>query len=333
MWFEQLVGFKEIDPDQVRANLTLDGKQLISKINGKSYQFGTLEVPTLDELRNQIPYQQQTTGSIHIQEIVGDVQQLHLQYENAVFQAASQFNLLEMVSPDVTPEEGVGIYEHDRTQGPACAVACGAGTIYRNYFVEINGEVGQTEDRQIDCLADLSAYFNNEAHRYWTVQNGYAFFTPEGLGHINQTISNLNDQAYEALKGKLRIGLQLDTEVTMGAGKKTVSQAYCSALPIGYSPISATAWEPFARLILEATYEATFYAAVRNLAKTGNNQLFLTLVGGGVFGNPFEWIFAAIEKAVMKFREVPLAVKIVSYGASKPSVKAFTATLQEKISH
>jgi hypothetical protein len=30
-----------------------------------------------------------------------------------------------MVSPNITPEAGVGIYENDRTQGPACAVAAG----------------------------------------------------------------------------------------------------------------------------------------------------------------------------------------------------------------
>ncbi|MCK5683507.1 hypothetical protein KAJ27_05280 [bacterium] len=54
-----------------------------------------------------------------------------------MFQVASQFNLLEMVSPGVTPEEGVGRYEHDHTQGPACAIACGVGTIYRNYFEAI----------------------------------------------------------------------------------------------------------------------------------------------------------------------------------------------------
>ncbi len=52
-----------------------------------------------------------------------------------MFQVASQFNLLEMISPNVTPDDGIGIYENDPTQGPACAIACGAGTIYRNYLV------------------------------------------------------------------------------------------------------------------------------------------------------------------------------------------------------
>jgi len=37
----------------------------------------------------------------------------------APFQVASQFNLLEMTGPSVTPEHGVARYAHDPTQGPA----------------------------------------------------------------------------------------------------------------------------------------------------------------------------------------------------------------------
>ena len=44
---------------------------------------------------------------------------------------ASQFNLLEMTGPEITPEDGVTRYAHDRTQGPACAIAAGAATVYR----------------------------------------------------------------------------------------------------------------------------------------------------------------------------------------------------------
>jgi hypothetical protein len=39
-----------------------------------------------------------------------------------LFQVASQFNLLEMVSFSVTPEQGVTGYESHHTQGPAGAV-------------------------------------------------------------------------------------------------------------------------------------------------------------------------------------------------------------------
>ena len=68
---------------------------------------------------------------------------------------ASQFNVLEMISEHVTPEEGVTRYAWDRTQGPACAIAAGAATIYRNYFVPVGDGVGQTADRQIDALAGV----------------------------------------------------------------------------------------------------------------------------------------------------------------------------------
>jgi hypothetical protein len=57
--------------------------------------------------------------------VTGDVWRMHLLPENAgaLFQLASQFNLLEMTGPEVTPENGVvTIYQHDHTQGPACAI-------------------------------------------------------------------------------------------------------------------------------------------------------------------------------------------------------------------
>ena len=86
----------------------------------------------------------------------------------------------------------------------------------------------------------------------------------------------------------LRIGLQWHTQVTLDGCTHTVSQAYCSALPVTGSLRSGPPphlWEEFARLILEATYEATLCAALLNSSKTGSNKVFLTLVGGGVFGN------------------------------------------------
>lgn len=62
-----------------------------------------------------------------------------------------------MVGPDVTPEDGVARYEYDRTQGPACAMAAGAATIYRNYFAPVGEQTGQTTKRQLDGLADIGA--------------------------------------------------------------------------------------------------------------------------------------------------------------------------------
>ena len=99
----------------------------------------------------------------------------------ATFQVASQFNMLEMISPEATPEAGVDLYELDRTQGPACAIACGAGTIHRNYFVPFeHGDHllrGQTADRQLDGFADLAAALDLVVN----MRNGYALLTPDQL--------------------------------------------------------------------------------------------------------------------------------------------------------
>ncbi len=45
----------------------------------------------------------------------------------------------------------------------------------------------------------------------------------------------------------------------------------------------------------------------------GCHKLYLTLVGGGVFGNDLAWILEAIGLAARKFAYIPLEVHIVQY--------------------
>lgn len=325
MWFEKLTGFKETRPAHVRANISLEGNKMTSLVNGKTYQWGRLEVPSLKELRESISIPQESTSQIKVSEIVASVADLH-HYpfnENAVFQAASQFNLLEMVGPEITPEMGVDRYAQDYTQGPACAIACGAGTIYRNYFAEVDGQVGQTRFNQIDCLEEIGKTLNNEELNLWKMSNGYALLNQNGLEHINNYIQNLSPIALESFIGQLKVGIQWDVEVTINPeNRHCVHQVYCSALPVAYTRIEQDFWEPFARAILEGTYEATFYAAVANYLETNNDRLYLTLVGGGVFGNKLDWIKDAIQKSLVKFKHVPLDVRIVSYGSPNPALNS-----------
>lgn len=53
-------------------------------------------------------------------------------------------------------------------------------------------------------------------------------------------------------------------------------------------------WEDFARLVLEAAYEATICTAIMNAQRTGNKRVFLTLLGRGAFGNETHWIMDSI---------------------------------------
>jgi len=329
MWFENMMGFSEKNPENVRNNCYVKGERLVSRLNNKEYVFGNLNVPSLNELRQESSLFQKYKSTISISEEVGGVQLFHCDKKNngAFFQAASQFNLLEMTSPRVNPEEGVGIYEYDLTQGPACAIACGAGTIYRNYFANVNGEIGQSSNNQIDCLSDIGEELGNKNNSLWNMINGYALANEKGLNKISKIIKSISAVEYEELKGRLRIGLQSETEVTINESGNIVTQAYCSALPIAYSNVEKGVWESFARLILEATYEATFYSALLNYERTQNRKVHLTLVGGGVFGNEKEWIFDAIKKSLIKFSKTPLDIKIISYGNSNPNVQNFLATL------
>ena len=330
MWFQKLTGFKEVSPEQVRANIEIKDDKLISKLNGAGYAYGKLEVPTLEELRDQYKLTEEPISKIQVSEVVGNVQTLHKDEANkgALFQVASQFNLLEMISPNRTPESGVGIYEYDGTQGPACAVACGAGTIYRNYFAPTNGHIGQTSTNQIDCLKEIGIALGNDRFNLWEMKNGYALLTRDGLKNISNQIKSKTEKEYEVLKGILKIGVQWDSEVTISENGHQVSQAYCSALPVAYSRIETELWEDFARIILEATYEATFYAALKNYKRNANNKVFLTLVGGGAFGNETNWIFDAIKHSINKFSNIPLDVKIVSYGSSKPGVRQLIDSIE-----
>ncbi|WP_240971152.1 hypothetical protein [Flammeovirga aprica] len=311
------MGFEEVSPKNVREKIKVEGNKIISKVNGKVYQFGELEIPALYELR-QKSLMDIYRGNVIVKEVVGDVQDLHVDpdNENALFQVASQFNLLEMLSPERTPELGVGIYERDYTQGPACAIACGAGTIYRNYFVPLNQQIGQSFSNQIDCLDLIGEELKNDKYNLWRMINGYALMGSKSLQIVNDHINQLDDTEREALKSKLKIGIQWKSEVTIGNSSQLVSQVFCSALPVAYSHLDPALWESFARLILEATYEATLHTALINLDRNYSNKVFLTLVGGGAFGNDIDWIMDAIFKAISKFKKTALEISIVSHSSS-----------------
>jgi len=318
-WFEELFGFSECSPEVVRANVKIQNDQMLSGANGRQFKIGTLRTPTLGELRASAKTAAaKLPGQLRVTNIIGDAGELHCIPENkgALFQVASQFNLLEMVGPEVTPEQGITGYAFDGTQGPACAIAAAPATLYRNYFAPVGNQLGQTRDHQIDCLQDIGEHLGNENNQLWRMSNGYALDCPNGLVTINQQLGQLSEDGLDALRQKLRIGIHTGIEVTLhdAPAGQIVSQAYCSALPVGYSNSPAAEWEAFARLILDATYEATVAAAIINATQHGTNKVLLTKIGGGVFSNDLRWIYGAMERAFKKYESVGLDVFIVHFG-------------------
>lgn len=329
-WFETLAGFRESTGDdgyrETQRRFAVDGEYLTSSANGRRWRIGRLELASLDELRQRVAAEPGSRGPSTVRLAQGDVGKLHASPANAgaLFQVASQFNLLEMMDSGVTPEDGVTGYVRDHTQGPACAMAAGAATIYRNYFAPVGGAAGQTEDRQLDGFAEfggaIAEGLDRSAGSLWTMQNGYALFRRGAVDAMSSYVASLDDAGRDAIRRRLRIGLHWDVEVTRAdapAGQ-IVSQAFCSALPVAYdreSGASRAAWVPLATLVLEAAYEATLLAAVHNARRGASSTVMLTFLGGGAFGNEAAWIEAAIERAVSLVRGQGLDIVLVSYAA------------------
>lgn len=208
-WFHDLTGFTETSYADPQSKLAVvGGGTLRSAVNGQSYQIGTLETPSLAELRARAFGVAARAGRLKVSSVVGDAAALHRDPANhgALFQVASQFNLLEMTGPHATPADGVARYAHDRTQGPACAVAAGAATIYRNYCLPVDGDAGQTRHRQVDCLRNMGAALGNDSQALWTMQNGYALCSEAGLAAITRMLGAMADNERDALRDRLRVG-------------------------------------------------------------------------------------------------------------------------------
>ena len=127
-WFERITGFPEGPYEETQAELSVVDGRLRRHGAGYSYGVGTLSLPSLAELRSQALVARRS-GPLRLSIAEGEVRALHRRPENrgTLVQVASQFNLLEMVGPDISPEDGVARYAGDPTQGPACAMAAGGG--------------------------------------------------------------------------------------------------------------------------------------------------------------------------------------------------------------
>jgi hypothetical protein len=311
-WFRLIFGFLETSA-ACRENLSIitqDGVQYLkSSKHERSYRIGQFTTPSIRELRSKslelLQERNMKLQTTYSHCVVGDVLELHHQYPQSTFQAASQLNCLEFASPRALPEHGVTIYAGDHTQGPACALACASGTMYRNYFAvpptNPEGVVGQSADSQFNLLDDLEKFLDNSRNQFWVVKNGYINSTRGSLQLLNQVLASQNP---ENLIDLIKVGVHDDVGVVFSTryvpieSDLYVTQVYCSALSCAYTPIPIDLWQPFAEIVLQAQYEATIWAAVINYLRGGTNILLLTFVGGGVYGNEKAWIGRSIARAL-----------------------------------
>ena len=221
----------------------------------------------------------------------------------AMFQAASNFNGIETISEGTFPDEEYFVtnYTNDNTQGPVASISAGAAAIARvllPFYGNANGsnasEWRQTKNRQVELLGDLK--------EYCSVVNGY----------VVQRGSEAEPPAddWEFVK-RVRVGVQVDAQVSFGctnswdqqmdvvpaAAGQRISQVFCAAMNLrqglsGRANSEIPSSRRTAALLLEGAYRGTYLAAIRH----GAPRLYLTLIGGGVFGNDIDTILGVIEK-------------------------------------
>ena len=310
-YFKFVFGFSEKSIPEVleRVSVEMEGRVAHIVSPGGRYQAGEFEVVSVGELRERAaalpPAGRKGTFSLilgngirsrNFADIdVGGIQ-ANPASRGALFQVASNFNCLEFVSSSDSARRGITKYVSDHTQGPAASISCAPATIFRNYFVPhiVEGKEyrGQLEE-QICLLRDVPLI---------PVRNGYVKFSKETLLRLHEE-GDVFD--WEAAVNRIRVGIQWNAQVTSGTKthelemctdpEQRVSQIFSAAMDMGWNnPADDVLVVRAATTLLRASYAAAVLTARINAAKGGQPTCFLTLMGGGVFGNKASWITDAI---------------------------------------
>lgn len=159
------------------------------------------------------------------------------------------------------------------------------------------------------------------------MKNGYVFFQAESLALFKSR--GWNGQNV----GDIKVGLQTDVQVTSGEkrngmvelctdDRQIVNQVFTAAANMGGFPglSDDLEVEKFARFILHGAYRGTILAATANANRQANNadlpgkdKVFLTMIGGGVFGNKLHWITDAIMECKELMKNSGLQIYLVCY--------------------
>jgi len=183
----------------------------------------------------------------------------------------------------------------------------------------VDGQVhtGQLEE-QINLLDQFPAI---------PVVNGYVNFSSvQELEFLSEIVTDFNDV------DDIKVGLQRNVQVTSGEKrggkvelcphKQFINQVFTAAMNLG--GIGEIAKHPtvelLARLLLQGGYKATILSAIENSNSqpdniAGKNKLYLTLTGGGVFGNKHHWITDAILKWKDLMKSSGLQIYLVIYSS------------------
>ena len=178
---------------------------------------------------------------------------------------------------------------YDRTQGPAASISAGPAAISRvftAFYSEKHAKKPeawrQTGRDQVNMLRHVKKYFS--------VRNGYVVSTKKEAP-LPGDPSDLR-----ALCDKVEVCVHVGVDVLFRGSPdgmavvmdrpNTINQVFCAAMNLsqgttGYANSRLKDSAEKAKFLLQAAYRGTYLAAL----SSGSRKLFLTLIGGGAFGN------------------------------------------------
>ena len=379
-WFENIFGFKEFKDgkNQVYENCIISTnsngyKTLIVKKNekyseGKLFPIGRFITPQLSQLREageNILSKNTTQQKFKITHEIFQSNQSNSRRSNSrtvntnifnihengnIIQVDSNFNCLNNPNISKKPQDGITIYKETnprfQTTGQKCAIACAAGTLYRNYFVPIvnnNGKIqeGQYYEEstktQLNTLDELELELKNT---FFSIKNGFFSSTNIDLTKLNQNINN--ETQIEQLKKSIKIGVHQDVGVTCldidgncldittrpervtptTRPERVVTQIFCSNFNV-ISP-QITNYEKLVKLVLEANYEAVLWASI---IYAPNKQVYLYIPKNLIQ----EWCYDAMVKAINLLYEKKANLDIVICHDDSLNIELNIFNINEKI--
>jgi len=290
-----------------------DGTALLRNAAGRTYRAGRFSTPTLSELwasaRNAVSTSSaQASERARLSVLQGwhtltDIGSLQASAPSGVlFQVASQFNCLEAIGPRVAP---VVAYLTDPTQGPRASISALPGTLLRHYRAPRpdGSRFEQSHAEQLNLLSDAI----DPSTR---IVSGY--LQRRRIGDPS-ALADALEQKFE----QIRVGVHDDVDVLFGHAwngrviepDKTIAQVFTSTIAQGAYG-STSQLDVFLRIrqsLLRAAYLGTLLAAIA----LGKHTAVLTLIGGGVFGNPHTEIWNAILWALDELGPVGSSLHVI----------------------
>lgn len=357
-FFKNVIGVPEVDfqaDDALkRASIEFDDTQdsffLKNSANNKRFRAGKFSQLSIGELRGKTAAISSTTpGSFNVIEALDPAGKKYYKFveiganqaasanEDAVFQVASNFNALELVSSDDHMKNITG-YFNDLTQGPFASISAAPGTILRHYYMFYKPDTNPSDWQQYpvpDRLwrkSDANKQINFLENTDIPIVNSYVAFSKRRPAQVNNfKVEDIQIGWHEGIQVTSGLMPNPQKHTQFYLPNQIINQVFTAA--VDFSSNARYKEDPKAIQIAQAVQDAAYEGTIRAAVAAGKKKVFLTLIGGGVFANKLEWIANALEKMKDFIKKSGLEVTLVIFNGNdsrlRDQIVAFRDRMQQ----